>query len=135
MATYPYECDDCDHYFEFEMSMKEYDSKGTYPCPACDSKNTRRVITAPYINFAGDGWTGKNLRIRGQMQKKNERLDAKQREMKGDGMIPQLAPNVGGERVDSWTEASKLAKSKGKDTSGYEKYAHKEKLRKKGKAL
>jgi hypothetical protein len=41
-------------------------------------------------------------------------------------MVPSLAPNVDGERTDSWSDATKLAKSKGKDTSGYEKYARKE---------
>ena len=135
MATYPYQCNKCEHYWEFEMRMKEYEPKATYVCPECGSEDTRRVITPIYINFSGDGWSGKNNRIAGQMRDKNKRLAAKEREKKGDGMIPQLAPNVGGERVDSWSEATKLAKSRGKNTSGYEKYAHKEKRRKQGKDL
>lgn len=135
MATYPYECADCNHYFEFELNMKDYDSKGVYVCPECGSEHTKRVFTAPYVNFSGDDWASKNNRIQGQMREKNKRLSAKERELKGDGFIPQLAPNVGGERVSSWSEAAKLAKSKGKETAGYEKYAHKEKLKKQGKVL
>ncbi len=34
-----------------------------------------------------------------------------------------LVPNVEGERVDSWGEASKLAKAKGKETTGYDRMA------------
>ena len=127
MTTYPYECQSCGHHFEIQMRMSEYDTKMKPPCPECGSVDVLRILTPPMINFSGDGWTGKNNRIAGQMREKNKRLASKEREMKGDGMIPQLAPNVGGERVDSWSEAAKLAKSKGKDTSGYESYARKEK--------
>lgn len=126
MTTYPYECNACEFQFEIQMRMSDYDSKKKPPCPECESEDVSRIFTSPMINFAGDGWSTKNGRIAGQMRDKNKRLASKERDMKGDGMIPQLAPNVGGERVDSWSEAKKLAKSKGKDTSGYEKYARKE---------
>jgi len=127
MPTYPYECQKCEHPFELVMKMSEYDPKVKPCCPECGAKETMRIITPPMINLVGDGWTGKNHRIAGQMREKNKKLAAKEREMKGDGMIPRLAPNVGGERVDSWSEATKLARSKGKETSGYEKLARKEK--------
>lgn len=126
MATYPYECQSCEVRFEFEMRMSEYESKGTYRCPECESEDTVRIFTVPYVNFAGDGWATKNNRIAGQMKAKNKRLESREREQKSDGMIPQLAPNVGGERTESWSDAAKLAKSKGKDSSGYEARARKE---------
>jgi putative FmdB family regulatory protein len=126
MTTYPYECQTCEHQFEIQMRMSEYEPGMKFPCPECGSTDVTRILTPPMINFSGDGWGTKNGRIAGQMREKNKRLAAKEREMKGDGMIPSLAPNVGGERVDSWSDAAKLAKSKGKDTSGYEKYARKE---------
>jgi putative FmdB family regulatory protein len=128
MPTYNYECQACDHCFELVMKMSEYDSKVKPTCPECgiDGKSCR-VFTPPMINFAGDDWSTKNNRIAGQMKDKNRRLETKEREMKKEGRIPSLAPNVDGQRVDSWSEATKLAKSKGKDTSGYEKYARKEK--------
>lgn len=127
MAIYPYECESCETSFEIEMSMSKYDSKTKFACPACDSEETRRIFTVPYVNFSGDGWATKNNRIAGQMRDKNKRLAVKEREQKGDGMVPTLAPNVGGERVGSWSEAAKLAKSKGKDTTGYERLARKDK--------
>lgn len=128
MPTYDYQCEACDHHFEIVMKISEYDTKFQPVCPNCGAEEKAiRVFTPPMINFTGDGWSTKNSRIAGQMRKKNERLAAKEREQKGDGMIPRLAPNVGGERVDSWSEAAKLAKDKGKDTSGYERLARKEK--------
>jgi hypothetical protein len=77
----------------------------------------------------GDGWASKNLRVASQMRRKNERLGAREREMKGDGTVPQLVPNVGGERTESWSDAAKLAKDRGHDASGYEHRAREEKAK------
>jgi len=127
MPTYDYECQSCEHPFELVMKMSEYDTKMKPPCPECGAEEKSiRIFTPPMINFSGDGWASKNNRIAGQMRAKNQRLKMKEREQKGDGMVPSLAPNVGGERVGSWSEAAKLAQSKGKDTSGYDSRARKE---------
>jgi len=127
MPTYDYECQSCDLPFVIEMRMSEYDSKKKPPCPTCQSLDKIvRIFTPPMINFPGDGWATKNNRIAGQMRKKNERLDSKTRDLKGDGFVPQLTPNVNGEEVRSWGDAAKLAKDLGKDTSGYDTRARKE---------
>ena len=54
------------------------------------------------------------------MAEKNRKLDERQKEKQrySSGNIS-LAPNVGGERVDSWSEAQKLAGSLGKNTESY----------------
>jgi predicted nucleic acid-binding Zn ribbon protein len=109
------------------MRISEYDSTIVQPCPTCESRNTRRIITAPYITFSGDGWATKNNRIAGQMARKNAHLANKEREAKGDGFVPQLVPNVEGERTESWSDAAKLAQDQGKDPSGYVTRAQKEK--------
>jgi len=75
----------------------------------------------------GDGWTGKNMRIKRQMSSKNRRLATKENEMKRDAPNVSLAPNVDGERVGSWAEARKLAASQGKNTASYDSYVRKEK--------
>lgn len=125
MPLYSYHCEACDHAFDEMAKLAEY--KDPQPCPACGELSPR-VIGDQFPGFilAGDGWASKNERIRGQMKAKNERLAAKEREMKGDGMVPTLQPNVGGERTKSWADAAKLAKDKGKDTSGYERLARQE---------
>jgi hypothetical protein len=60
------------------------------------------------------------------MAEKNRRLDQKQAERKREAPGVRLAPNVEGERVGSWSEAKKLAESKGKDGSTYEPMIRKE---------
>lgn len=90
---------------------------------------------APGVVFQGDGWTSKNLRIKGQMKRKNDRLLRKERDFKNDGGVPKLSPNVGGELVDSWSEAQRMARSRGKDESTYEPMVRQEKIEKvKGRA-
>lgn len=123
MPMYSYECQDCEE--RFEASAKIEERNNPQECPACTSMNSMKVIDAVGLNFPGDGWISKNLRIAKQMKEKNKRLAGRERDWKKAGMVPSLVPNVGGERVDSWSEATKLAKSKGKDTSGYEKMARK----------
>jgi len=80
----------------------------------------------PSVIFKGDGWTTKNLRIKGQMQRKNERLDKKMMEMRGDGKYEGVVPNVAGERTDSWSDAQKLAKDRGLDAGSYDSIVDKE---------
>lgn len=125
MPLYSYRCDSCELDFDDSAKIAEY--QDPRPCPECGADSPRTMGDRfPGFVLKGDDWPGKNLRVKQQMARKNERLAGREREMKGDGMVPSLAPNVDGERTDSWSEATKLAKSKGKDTSGYEKYARKE---------
>lgn len=126
MPFYAYHCDACEHEFDVRKSMSK--ASDPEPCPKCEGE-TRKLVTGCGVIFKGDDWSTKNGRVARQMAKKNSRLNQKQDEKVRDGGIPggRLAPNVGGERVDSWSEAAKLAKSKGKDTTGYEKLARKEK--------
>jgi putative FmdB family regulatory protein len=121
MPVYSYECLTCTCEFEKTLKLSEFGSPQV--CPECQGETKRRV---PNVNFVlrGDGWPGKALKIRQQMAEKNKRLDAKSKD-RSAGMT--LAPNVDGEEVDTWAEAKKLASSKGKDTSSYEKFAAKEK--------
>lgn len=125
MPIYEYTCNACDKDFDKRVSVSERDED--QECPECGKADTKRLVSAVNFNLPGDGWAGKNNRIANQMRRKNERLRGKENEMKRDAPNVKLAPNVDGERVDSWSEAAKLAKSKGKDASGYEKKAHEEK--------
>jgi len=103
------------------------DYKIPQPCPECGVKNEK--LFKPTTNFIlkGDGWAGKNHKIKQQMRAKNKKLDRISNEMKRDTNVGgSLAPNVDGERVDSWAEAQKLAKSKGKSAESYEPLVQKE---------
>ncbi len=125
MPTYEYVCPACEN--DFELFLKMSQSEEPQACPKCgEAPAKKRVSLSAGFILSGDGWAGKNIRIQGQMAEKNKRLAQKENEFKREGPGMKLAPNVGGERVDSWSEASKLAASKGKDTSGYDALARKE---------
>lgn len=124
MPTYAYQCPECEHEFKRFLPLADYREPQT--CPECGHHPSVKMITTVGVIYKGDGWTDKNLRIKKQMQKKNERLDKISEERRRDAPGMKLAPNVGGERVDSWGDAAKLARDKGKDTTGYEKLAQKE---------
>ena len=129
MPNYAFRCPECET--EFDRFLKLANYQDPQDCPECGHSPAKRMITTVGVVLKGDDWVGKNLRIKKQMQKKNERLDRISEERKRDSPGMRLAPNVEGERVDSWTEAAKLAESKGKDSSGYKQMAHKESILKK----
>jgi len=125
MPTYAYRCPECGHEFDKILRISQY--KDPQTCPECGHSPAKKLITPFNFNLPGDDFPGKNNRIKNQMRKKNERLDKKQNERKFYEKPMTLAPNVDGERTNSWSDAAKLAKDKGKDTSGYERLAKKEK--------
>ena len=124
MPTYTYACDVCEIDFEQILPLDRYNEPQA--CPSCGATSRKTVAPVGFI-LTGDGWASKNGRVAKQMAEKNRRLDAKQRELKNDGPGVTLAPNVGGERVDSWSDAKKLAESQGKNGASYDKLVATEK--------
>lgn len=121
MPIYGYACPQCEHEFDRMLSMSRCSEPQS--CPECGTE-AKKQITAPNFNLVGDDWPGKANRIKSQMAEKNKKLSARQKE--NHGPTARLVPNVEGERTESWSDAAKLAKDKGKDSSGYEKLAKKE---------
>ena len=79
----------------------------------------QKVISMPSVHLKGDNWTGKLLKEKELRSKRSAVLDHKQRvEHRTDKVLP----NVNGEVVSSWSEAKKLAKDKGYNTSSYDKF-------------
>lgn len=125
MPTYDYRCAGCENSYTARLSMK--DCNIPQPCPECGEMGDK-VPSVPQIIFKGDGWMTKNGRVSAQMKEKNRRLDARQQEMKRETNVGgTLVPNVNGERVDSWSDAQKLAKDKGKNADSYTTLVEKEK--------
>ena len=64
------------------------------------------------------------------MREKNRRIAPKETEFARESKemrSMRIQPNVGGEQVDSWSEAQRLAQSRGKDASSYDSLVKKEK--------
>lgn len=112
MPVYDFVCE-CGNSFEMNVALKDFDNP--VACTAC-GKEASRAVTTVGVNYVGDGWLSKNLKVKKQMAEKGKRVEKKQAELPKMS----LAPNVEGEQVDTWKEAQKLAKSKGKDTTSYE---------------
>ena len=126
MPFYDYKCSDCDTEYQCRIPMDDH--AVPQPCPSCGAENLKLWKPTTNMIFKGDGWSTKNERIKRQMRAKNAKLDQRQDEMKRDTNVGgRLAPNVDGERVDSWSDAKKLAKSKGKNTESYAPLIAKEK--------
>lgn len=127
MPSYSYKClnPSCGETFEKTLPVSQYDVSQC--CSVCGFEETEKVVTSVGFVLRGDAWPGKNIRIRNQMSRKNRRLDTKQNEQKRDAPTVRLAPNVNGERCESWADAKKLAQSKGKETTSYDSLIRKEK--------
>lgn len=126
MAIYAYFCQNpaCEQTeFDLSLPMSQYDSPQV--CPECNQP-APKLVTAPHVIFAGDDWASKNERVRKQQIDKNKKLDIKMNERKHDAPGVRLAPNVNGERVETWSDAQKLAKASGKNTASYDKLVRKE---------
>lgn len=117
MPIYNYRCKTCEIDFEGFSTLKDWDKPKE--CETCGNL-CPRVTTAVNLNFPGDSWISKNLRIERQMRRKNQRLAKKEYDQKKSGTIPSLLPNVDGERFDSWSEAKTVASERGKDTTQYD---------------
>ena len=124
MPTYIYKCNACGDTFTVNKQMSK--SSSPEDCVHCSSGETQKMPAMPQVVFKGDTWGDKNSRVGKQMAEKNKRLDVKQNEMKRDAPVSSLLPNVDGERVDSWSEAKKLAESKGKVSETYDNMVKKE---------
>lgn len=116
MPIYTYKCAACDDEFERIVSFEQAREPQTCEC----GQQAARSLSGVNFMLKGDDWAGKNIKIRGQMDTKNRVLEAKQSEQKRHMASMQLAPNVDGERVDSWADAKKLAAERGKATDTYD---------------
>lgn len=114
MPTYSFRCDLCDADFDKVLRVADYNVP--QPCPTCAGETHRVLVPVAFV-LQGDAWPGKAIRVKNQMATKNARLGSK---MKDRGSGVNLAPNVNGERVDTWADAQKLATSQGKDGSSYD---------------
>ena len=124
MPVYSFKCLDCDNRFDEVLTIK--DRNNPVKCKSCDSGNTQRTITKVNFNLTGDNWPSKAYRIKEYGLKRREEMQKKMEGRIKDQPLASLVPNVGGEVTDSWSDAAKLASSRGKDSSSYQSMIDKE---------
>ena len=129
MPEYAYKCSNEDCGLGFFKTLAIVNRNEPQDCPECGASADKKIAPGVGGVLRGDVWPGKNIRVKKQMAERRSRVGQREHMLKMDGPQFELAPNVGGERVDSWTEAGRLAASKGKDTREYEKRAQKAKQR------
>ncbi len=133
MPEYSFACGACSHRFDVTLPISQHADPQT--CPECAAVPVvKQVSDGVGMVLKGDVWPGKNIRIKNQMADRRAAVGRREHQLKMDGPGIRLAPNVGGERVDSWDEAEKLAASKGKNTASYGDQKRKEVSRRRGKA-
>jgi len=128
MPTYSYQCQSCKAEFDRVLRLAEFDEPQFCEC-GCEDPAKRVIAGSVGFVLRGDGWTGKNIRIKRQMAKRRGHRAGKERGQNMEARGVHLAPNVGGERVDSWADAQKLARSKGKDAGSYDTLVREEQQR------
>lgn len=131
MPTYDYKCPQCNVVYEIVHSIKE--NPDLY-CPNedCiasgeDIKLQRMIsLNRNGSGFIIKGWTeSQHYKFKREKIKENAKLEMKQIDKFGTG--PSLKPNVAGMEVDSWSDAKKLAKEAGLNTSSYDRHIKNEK--------
>jgi putative FmdB family regulatory protein len=122
MPIYLFECQQCHKEFEIQVRMSEVGFRP--PCPDCGGEVRKRVVPTQFV-LKGDDWPSKAFRSKTQMARRRSKVGQKEKDHVGTG--PKLVPNVGGEETDSWSEARKLAASKGKAAETYTPLVEKEK--------
>jgi putative FmdB family regulatory protein len=124
MPIYEYRCPACEEEFERVLKFDQY--KDPQDCPVCGVVANKLVSETSFV-LKGDGWPGKEMRVKGQMATRRKKIGTKEKDHVSPKGGLALAPNVEGERTESWSDAQKLAASKGKDASSYEPVVQKEK--------
>lgn len=119
MPRYDFKCtnEECGLIQEFVLRISESDQ--LIPCSHCKSDMKRTFIAANWegqMVLRGE-WPGKLMKENDYRVKRSEQMAKRQ---KDNHFVPTLAPNVGGERTDSWGDAKKLARDKGLDTTYYD---------------
>ena len=114
MPLYDYSCTACQTTREVMRGIKD---NSEVICTGCGSSMSRVLRADTVMGHVRGSTIGKAYKESKLRRKKNAELGVKQ--MERHGGATRLVPNVGGEEVGSWREATLLAKDQGKDTSKY----------------
>jgi|SaaInlLV_10m_DNA_2_1039722.scaffolds.fasta_scaffold02812_4 putative FmdB family regulatory protein len=129
MPEYVFKCSSDECGAGFFKTLAIVNRNAPQDCPTCGADADKQIASGVGGVLRGDVWPGKNIQVKKQMAARRAKVGEREHVLKMDGPQFNLAPNVNGERVDSWEDASKLAASEGKDTREYDKRARQAKRR------
>jgi putative FmdB family regulatory protein len=124
MPTYDYGCTFCNTVQEEIHSINE---DPIFVCKICGKQLERKISVPNFILKGWSGWSSKIHRESSIRLKRNAEKASRTRERQEAHPQIRLMPNVAGEQVDTWSEAQRLAKSKGLNADSYDKLIKKEK--------
>jgi len=126
MPTYDYVCNECGKKKEVVHSIKDTPE---LKCDSCPSEQPlERLISFNPTGFVLKGGTEAiHWKEKRQRMKKRGELGVKQLDRYGSEGGTRLTPNVAGVEVESWSDASKLAKEAGINAESYKPMIEKEK--------
>jgi len=73
MPIYEYECAKCGHRFE---RMQKVSDPPPRSCPVCKGRKVQKLISAPAIQFKGEGWYVTDYSDKGKAAKKKARSES-----------------------------------------------------------
>lgn len=118
MPVFEYVCRNCG------VSQDEWlDAHSSASVSCLCGQEMVRAVSDLRVNFKGWDWPTKNENENVFRTKENSIMQRRVKERPVDRVLP----NVNGERVDSWSEAQKLAQDKGLVSSSYEPLVREEK--------
>jgi len=119
MPQYDFKCSHCGFTTELTLQVSQ---RNTHPvCPECTEAMSKTFIAANWegqMSLKGM-WVSKGIKEDKYRARRGVEMSKRQRDRYGS-TLPTLAPNVNGERVESWKEAKEIVASQGADTSTYD---------------
>lgn len=122
MPTFSFSCGGCSAVQDVFRSVSD---TSEVTCPSCGAAMQRLFTPSVSSHVRGMTLSKAHKESKVRMVGNAERA-VKQLERWGTG--PSLVPNVDGSEVGSWSDAAKLAREQGKDSSTYSKLAEGEKF-------
>jgi len=118
MPIYMFKCVECEK--SQEEIHKIENIPDLMPCHSCGGE-AKRTLSQVSVQLKGYGFPGRDMKEKKYRTGRHAEMGRRQRE--SHAVSSKVTPNVGGELCDSWSDAAKLAKEKGKDAASYERKA------------
>ncbi len=81
VPLYEYQCKACGHRFE---KIQKFSDEPLKTCPKCGKDEAERLISAPAVQFKGEGWYGTDYAKKNSSQGSSGKVEASSTEKKSE---------------------------------------------------